>query len=644
MPLDDLELLIYSGQYLRAAQAIKDEIAHLNSRDEKMAYQFYAQWLKNQLDTIIDPTKINSLLNFILQIKWLEMEFISFIASLQQHQQVAWTSSYISSNNKINGVIISRIYKALNVELWPMIIHQLSDNPNTFQFLKQLATHSLLKRSNLSLFNQIESQLNESCPRNDFFSINEIREKINELNDLPIVYQTYLAQNKINYTIPGLIDDLRIHNDINLLVIFLTYSKKDTNTDLKTIYYLLDNYGLSSHFIHLVDKLDIKMNVEQLDDLCIFALNDFNIDIYNQLMTLRNHKFPNVPTTELPESLQDRLNNFNHTPEEDKQKIYHIMRQLNRGPGKINVNDSTDGIPSAALFILAAIKKDKQDIYDYRPTVFNAKDFKQYLEILNQSPVPVNEKFLIASLHWISGEIEILSDTVNIFLLDSFGTPDEEHLMTINKVFKDKEINFFVSNSKRQNSGSGCSVFALDDIRHLSTRFQYTNIPIFEHLNMNITERIQLESDPTIWVNRCNLPASIMRTKQSSNATQESLPYANEPVNRNKEPYISSVKKYFVFDETKNKEVNHRIIEKLKKNAKRVEKFIFENGYAKAAILAQAHTLGGFIEKSKSADSIDHKKEDLLSATFKKCFNENKENASPETDNLQSNPIWVKSK
>jgi hypothetical protein len=73
-------------------------------------------------------------------------------------------------------------------------------------------------------------------------------------------------------------------------------------------------------------------------------------------------------------------------------------------------------------------------------------------------------------------------------------------------------------------------------------------------------------------------------------------------------------------------------------------KFIFENGYAKAAILAQAHTLGGFIEKSKSADSIDHKKEDLLSATFKKCFNENKENASPETDNLQSNPIWVKSK
>lgn len=169
MPLDDLELLIYSGQYLRAAQAIKDEIAHLNSRDEKMAYQFYAQWLKNQLDTIIDPTKINSLLNFILQIKWLEMEFISFIASLQQHQQVAWTSSYISSNNKINGVIISRIYKALNVELWPMIIHQLSDNPNTFQFLKQLATHSLLKRSNLSLFNQIESQLNESCPGNDFF-------------------------------------------------------------------------------------------------------------------------------------------------------------------------------------------------------------------------------------------------------------------------------------------------------------------------------------------------------------------------------------------------------------------------------------------------------------------------------------------
>lgn len=53
-----------------------------------------------------------------------------------------------------------------------------------------------------------------------FFSINEIREKINELNDLPIVFQTYLAQNKINYTIPGLIDDLRIHNDIDLLVIF----------------------------------------------------------------------------------------------------------------------------------------------------------------------------------------------------------------------------------------------------------------------------------------------------------------------------------------------------------------------------------------------------------------------------------------
>jgi hypothetical protein len=180
-----------------------------------------------------------------------------------------------------------------------------------------------------------------------------------------------------------------------------------------------------------------------------------------------------------------------------------------------------------ALTYMAAVSGNKQS-YNFNPTIVIAKEFPRYLEALAtiDTGTETRERFVMAPSpgyvdHWIAGEIFINKDgTKSMLIMDSLGPSG--FYSGCDEFFKKFPLgNIYYAAYLRQNSPSGCSIFSLDDVRHLFTIDNYlprndvTSINLWKYLQQHIDNHINWDSDKK--VNFVKLPLPFLRTTQTSN-------------------------------------------------------------------------------------------------------------------------------
>ena len=206
-------------------------------------------------------------------------------------------------------------------------------------------------------------------------------------------------------------------------------------------------------------------------------------------------------------------------------------------PGKINTE--------SALLTLAQIH-DRKTQYEFNPSLITSEEeCREFFETLKNTSIrPIRERFIInGDPHWISGDIEITSSgEVRVFVIDSLGELDAKCLdfsytPIIAEVFKDEDVSVWYTDSKRQCAGSGCSIYAIDDVTHLYGIEAILRKNLFEYLKEHTTSS---EKKGPLIINKCHLPLSLERTTQNKRAkdnldqrlVEENYPPINKKGNR----------------------------------------------------------------------------------------------------------------
>jgi len=298
--------------------------------------------------------------------------------------------------------------------------------------------------------------------------------------------------------------------------------------------------------------------------------------------------------------INDILNIISGCSPEESKHLEHIMMQLMNGFGMIRNTDAN----TAATYVFAAVRHFKSASYEFLPTVLDADKFSTYLKSVAELPYPVHERFVLIDPHWRAGEIEINADgNVNIFILNSTGYLEEHDLIRIkfHEIFKDKPVHLFFANEMRQFTNLGCSVFALDDVRHFYTLDNYSaeGKTLFEQLNTRITQSDTIAEH--VIRHHCRLPVSLMRTMQSRRVFEAIEPEQDLPINKYKLTAEQSIRESFIESQAGGVIQNKRLDMKLNKMAIKVSQFIIDclkqepiNGYDTLTSLAEEHTLGAF--------------------------------------------------
>lgn len=257
----------------------------------------------------------------------------------------------------------------------------------------------------------------------------------------------------------------------------------------------------------------------------------------------------------------------------------------------------------------AAIRHSKQsktiDSYNFSPTLLKFSEFKYYLLLLKHRSHPLRARFLIASSHWLAGDIQIDSTgKAQILFLDSLGNYENINIntklcmATLASVFE--AHNIFFSSLQRQYSQIGCSVFALDDMQHLFTLERYLKdshgkaIGLFNFLNAQEKPAINIEVEEhdavqSVSVHMSHLPISLLRTTQSRhvyNVIKERSEIEQEtPINRKQETAATSVNKHFFSNS------NERLSKKLQQMADKIYLYLREAGQTTVAFEIEEFSL-----------------------------------------------------
>ncbi len=346
---------------------------------------------------------------------------------------------------------------------------------------------------------------------------------------------------------------------------------------------------------------------EVIDQLRVNTLEEYNYPTYVVLQEMINKKGLSLPP--LSDRLSHKLDILNHCPLDIRTHLHNIMIQLTRSMGRITSDTNT----TAATILLAAIKQAKENNYDFSPTVImydhRQQDFLDYLKHLITLAPPIRERFLLTGAHWRSGEIEI-DDTghVKLFILDpSGGGLGAYEMKHIGEIIADKKITFYFTKDQRQHSLSGCSVFALDDVRHFHTIEKYAaqGKTLFQQLDERIVPDQTMEISENINAYFCKLPVSLMRTMQSRGVFTTIETEKDHIINKAGKTATDSTKTLFSVDNFGAPEKNIRLDNKREKMAQRVGDFIDEciqhnpeEGYKRLCNLAHEHTLEAFIHRT----------------------------------------------
>jgi hypothetical protein len=142
----------------------------------------------------------------------------------------------------------------------------------------------------------------------------------------------------------------------------------------------------------------------------------------------------------------------------------------------------------------------------------------------------------------------------------------------------------YLDNTKRQNSPTGCSVFAIDDIHNLYVTEQYLpkeykNSGLFGYLEKNSKQKVENNGNS---IQLTALPIAFMRTAQTSRLENDILGTRNEeeqkqPINKKGETAWSSAKKSYRKAPITNRVQNLRVEDKLETIARHNHTFMITN-------------------------------------------------------------------
>ena len=235
---------------------------------------------------------------------------------------------------------------------------------------------------------------------------------------------------------------------------------------------------------------------------------------------------------------------------------------------------------------------------------------------------PLTQRFICSSSHWIAGEITIDEEgETKILFIDSLGVAPiyettEEVIKIANRIFPQCEI--FVSEKKRQNALSGCSIFALNDVATLYTlrlEEQYDQTKLFGYIANNPSQKISIKETKgtDLTITSCKLPLSLNRTMQSEKLLTEIIPKATVeeqkiPVNKKGETAELSATKSFQTSPETGKRQNTRLFYKLDKMAEHVFDYLLKHSTREREEQMKAGTVAAFIEKASPITILDEQK------------------------------------
>jgi hypothetical protein len=335
---------------------------------------------------------------------------------------------------------------------------------------------------------------------------------------------------------------------------------------------LRDNPGVQ---IKLINKL-ILLCIEKNNACLLYAIG-------------QNYALPKMRTFigDLPLAQKQKIIHLLSLDAADRLRTTIYFPQFFNGFGKIKFN--------GALLTCAQVAVRKN--YVFNPTVLHyLTSFEPYLNLLKEDYRPCRARFVMADSHWMAGDIEIQADGRTRFLLiDPLGYEDdsfnlfgsEDMLRAFAKVFPGSEI--YYSSTVRQHTDVGCSVFALDDVRHLYTaekylEEKYKKTGLFGYLSDQKSIVVRLAPDEKIShqveVKICHLPLSLERTMQSKDLYKEiekrSSSEQNQKVNKKNQTAKESVDEGFEDFKTGEKvtKKNNRLQKKLQKMAMYNEQYL----------------------------------------------------------------------
>jgi hypothetical protein len=208
----------------------------------------------------------------------------------------------------------------------------------------------------------------------------------------------------------------------------------------------------------LLEKLEpLDLKIEFYNKLTREAFNFYNKILLDELSAQAP---PLNAETALAEVNQVTLQQLRGLDSSKVDFIQNRMVNFVKGYGHINYNDS---------LLTLAQRRSRKD-YEFNPVLINQEgEVAGFFDILDTAKKPVEQSFVSACGHYVSGLISIDEmGKAKIVLIDSLGSTKgvhhEDFLREFSKHFPNNEI--YISNETRQKTSTGCSVFALDDIAH----------------------------------------------------------------------------------------------------------------------------------------------------------------------------------
>lgn len=207
---------------------------------------------------------------------------------------------------------------------------------------------------------------------------------------------------------------------------------------------------------------------------------------------------------------------------EFKRTSYQLLQNfinIYKGYGHLNYQEG--------LFVCAAKLHNKN--HEHLIVLNGQLEYTNLLIELKKCPPPIRVRFIIASVHWCSGDISIdKNGKAQLFLCDSRGpTIRSEYIEKFVKYFSDSTIS--LSKEIRQYSSKGCSIFSLYDAikllsieKHLDIKYYSTGL--FGYTNDPQNSSLINLFDVKVPVYQTSLPILLLRPMQSQDLLTNFIP------------------------------------------------------------------------------------------------------------------------
>ena len=379
----------------------------------------------------------------------------------------------------------------------------------------------------------------------------------------------------LSYLIPSLENDTQIVSFyLKILRSLALLARDEQNTLLE--------YNVES-LLPIVFKLGDEEKITLYNEIVKACLSQYNAPLLNQFYMLDKDYFQQIRTKlNLKEEENVKLNillSFDN--ENDRCELYEVMSQFMDGPGNI--------ITYGGQLTLGQFKHRKS--LDMRTTIIEKDELLNYINLLKMASHPLKERFIISGEHWITGQIEIETDgSTQILIMDSLGVDKDKNkfyaktekiIETFAEQFSDSKI--YLTSETRLHAPAGCSVIAIDDVRHLIhiERYideKYTKSGLFGYLADVVDGYITTNNKQTNVI-CCRLPLTFYRTMQSKTSMEKILQTRSEEINKcpiNKRRQTLSDTAYSHFRMHDGDKRNMRVNYILEKFAKHNFKFFHE--------------------------------------------------------------------